>query len=150
MDALHMLTRFLKDAWRKGNVAVGLFLDIKLAFPSVNHEMLEHDMHMRRVPVEITRWIREKLMDHMVRLAFNDHITEHLQLLTGIDQGCPLSPISYVFYNVDLVRSDRNRNTLKLSFYDNMVFLARAKNFRGSKQRVDTDDDHQRWSTGMG
>lgn len=106
----------MKDTWRKGDIAVRLFLDIKLAFPSVNHKMLEHNVCIRRVPVEITRLIREKLTDCMVRIAFNDHITEQLQLLTGIHQGCPLSPILCVFYNADLVHSDGNRKTLKLSF----------------------------------
>lgn len=43
-DALHMLTGFVKDTWRKGDMAVGLFLDIKSAFPSVNHKVLVHDM----------------------------------------------------------------------------------------------------------
>ncbi len=134
----------MKDAWQKGDVAVELFLDIKSAFPTVNHEMLEHDMRMRRVPMEITRWIREKLTNRTVRLAFDNHITEQLRLPTGIDQGCPLSPISYTFYNTDLVHSDRNRNTLKLSFHDDTVFLARAKTFEATNKeltRMMTDSD---------
>lgn len=48
----------------------------------------------------------------------------------GIDQGCLLSPISYVFHNADLVHSDSNCNTLKLSFHNDTVFLARAKSFK--------------------
>lgn len=43
-DVLHALTTFIKNTWRRGEVVIGLFLDIKLAFPSVNHETLIHDM----------------------------------------------------------------------------------------------------------
>ncbi len=86
-------------------------------------------MRMRGVPIELTKWIREKLSGCKARLAFDDHISDPLCLHTGIDQGCPLSPISYVFYNADLVRSDNSRDTLRLSFHDDTVFLARAKTF---------------------
>ncbi len=135
-DALHMLNSFVKDTWQKGDVAVGLFLDIKSAFPSVNHAMLEHDMHMRGVLMELTQWIHLKLKDHTARLAFDDHTTEQLQLPTGIDQGCPLLPISYAFYNADLVRCNENRNTLKLSFHDDTVFLARASSFKATNEEL--------------
>lgn len=102
-DVLHMLMGFVKDAWCKGDIAVSLFLDIKSAFPSVNHNVLVHDMWMCRVPAELMRWVHAKLSNCMVRLDFDDHTLELLQLPTGIDQGCPISPISYLFYNTDLV-----------------------------------------------
>ena len=35
-DSIHMLTKTVKDAWRKGQVVSTLFLDIKGAFPSVD------------------------------------------------------------------------------------------------------------------
>ncbi len=135
-DALHMLTSFVKDAWRKGDVAVGLFLDIKSVFPSVNHDVLIHDMRSRGIPIEITNWIRTKLDNHKARLAFDDHITEQLNLPTRIDQGCPLSLISYAFYNADLIRDKANRNMLKLLFHDNTVFLARDKTFEGAIKKL--------------
>ncbi len=72
----------------------------------------------------------------MARLAFNNHIMELLQLPIGIDQGCPLLPISYVFYNADLVSCDGSRDTLKLSFHNDTVFLARAKMFEAANHQL--------------
>ena len=44
MDSLHMLTKTIKDAWRKGQVTSTLFLDIKGAFPSIDIKQLFHNM----------------------------------------------------------------------------------------------------------
>jgi UV DNA damage repair endonuclease len=35
-DSIHLLTKTIKDTWRKGQVASALFLDVKGAFPSVD------------------------------------------------------------------------------------------------------------------
>ncbi len=96
-DALHMLTGFVKDTLGKGDVTVGLFLDIKSAFPSVNHDVLVHDMRMRGIPIELTKWIREKLSDRKARLAFDDHVSDPLHLHTGIDQGAHCHPSLMLF-----------------------------------------------------
>jgi hypothetical protein len=43
-DSLHMVTKTVKDAWRKGQVTSTLFLDVKGAFPSVDIKQLFHNM----------------------------------------------------------------------------------------------------------
>ncbi len=41
----------IKDVWHKGNVVTVLFLDVKGAFPSVDVDMLIHEMLMMGIPV---------------------------------------------------------------------------------------------------
>jgi hypothetical protein len=60
-DSIHMLTKTIKDAWRKGQVASTLFLDIKGAFPSVNINRLIHNMRKRGIPKEYTDWMKRCL-----------------------------------------------------------------------------------------
>jgi hypothetical protein len=43
-DSIHMLTKTIKDAWRIGQVASTLFLDVKAAFPSIDINCLKHNM----------------------------------------------------------------------------------------------------------
>jgi hypothetical protein len=50
--------KMVKDAWRKGQVASILFLDIKGAFPSVDINQLIHNMKKRGIPKEYTEWMR--------------------------------------------------------------------------------------------
>lgn len=60
-DSIHMLTKIVKDAWRKGQVASSLFLDIKGAFPSVDISCLIHNMRKRGIPREYTDGMRRRL-----------------------------------------------------------------------------------------
>jgi len=57
-DSIHMLTKTVKDAWRKGQVVSTLFLDVKEAFPSVDINRLIHNMKKRGIPEEYTEWMK--------------------------------------------------------------------------------------------
>jgi Reverse transcriptase (RNA-dependent DNA polymerase) len=56
-DSIHMLTKIVKDAWQKGQVASALFLDVKSTFPSVSIDRLIHNIHKRGIPKEYTEWM---------------------------------------------------------------------------------------------
>ncbi|PIL24452.1 transcription factor [Ganoderma sinense ZZ0214-1] len=45
-DSIHLVTKTVKDAWRRGKVASVLFLDIKSAFPAATPGRLFHNMRM--------------------------------------------------------------------------------------------------------
>jgi hypothetical protein len=49
-DTLHTFTSFVKDAWRKKQEVVTLFLDVKGAFPNIVPDVLIHDMRRYAVP----------------------------------------------------------------------------------------------------
>lgn len=48
-DVMHIIAQTVKDAWRKGDVAAALFLDVKGAFPNMVPARLLHNMKMKRV-----------------------------------------------------------------------------------------------------
>lgn len=103
---------------------MGLFLEINSAFPSVNHNMLIHDMQKQSIPQEYMDWIRVKLSGRTTRLSFNNYMSNSRPLPTGINQSCPHSLLSYMFYNSNLVTKIPSRNTLRLAFHNDMVLLA--------------------------
>ncbi len=49
-DSVHLMVSSIKNAWRKGNVVSVLFLDVKGTFPSVDVDMLIHEMLMMGIP----------------------------------------------------------------------------------------------------
>jgi hypothetical protein len=53
-NSIHMLTKTVKDAWQKRQVASTLFLDVKGAFHSVDINRLIHNMRKRGIPKEYT------------------------------------------------------------------------------------------------
>ena len=80
-----------------------MFLDIKEAFPSMKLDRLIHNMHKRGIPKQYTDWIRSKVTNRSTQMVFDDYISPQETLYCGIDQGCPLSGILFLFYNADLL-----------------------------------------------
>jgi hypothetical protein len=60
-DALLAVDKFVKDAWFKGDVVTGLFLDVKGAFPSVHIPRMTADLRRKGIPERITKWLKKKL-----------------------------------------------------------------------------------------
>jgi hypothetical protein len=94
----------VKDAWRKGLVVSILFLDVKGAFPSVATNMMAHDFRMAGIPEEHIEWMLRRLDGRRTILTFDDFQSQEFGIDNGIDQGDPISGISYMVYNAGLLR----------------------------------------------
>ncbi|GBE84554.1 RNA-directed DNA polymerase from mobile element jockey [Sparassis crispa] len=130
IDSLHLLVKTVKDAWRQKKVASILFLDIKAAFPSANLECLFHNMHTRGVPKEIINWLQRRLEGRHTRILFDDFKSALFEIISSIDQGCPLSVILYEFYNSDLFEiAYRVPDSLALGYIDDAAITAIGKNY---------------------
>ena len=102
-DSLHYVSKFTKDTWRKGEVVSALFLNIRSAFPSVILKRLIHDMRSQGIPTHYTDWIHQKVSIRRTYITFNGHVSEPRTLSRDLDQGCPLSGITFYIYNADLI-----------------------------------------------
>lgn len=52
-DSIHLMVDRIKQLWREGNVVSVLFMDVKGAFPSVDLDVLYHELKLLGVPDEI-------------------------------------------------------------------------------------------------
>ena len=102
-DLPHFMTKYVKDAWRRGEVVSTLSLDIKSAFPRILLNWLTHNMQVRGVPWQYTDWIAAKVRGQHMTLSLDGYTSEPLALTKGLDQGCPLLGIAFQFYNADFV-----------------------------------------------
>ena len=136
-DSIHLLTKIVKDAWRKGQVASTLFLDVKSAFPSVDISRLIHDMRKRGIPKEHTQWIKRRLHNRSTTLSFDDHQTEAFIVENGLDQGDPHSGISYLIYNADLLKiPDHKAGEHILLFVDDAAVVVTGKDFTETHEKI--------------
>ena len=136
-DSIHLLTKTVKDAWRKGQVASTLFLDVKSAFPSVDIDRLIHNMRRRGIPKEHTEWIKRRLNNRRTTLAFDDYQTEAFIVLNGLDQGDPHSGVSYLIYNADLLKiPDLKAGECVLLFVDNAAVVVTGKDFAETHEKL--------------
>lgn len=133
-DSMHTLTSFIKDAWRAGDVVAGLFLDVSGAFPNASPTTLARAMRAKGVPEQYVAWTERKLEGRTTELKFDDYKSDEFIIRHGIDQGCPLSCISYLFYNSGLIETARpgegrkkGKEELAVGYIDDVALLVRAR-----------------------
>ncbi|KZP09961.1 hypothetical protein FIBSPDRAFT_699685, partial [Athelia psychrophila] len=81
-------------------------LDISGAFPNTVIPVLIHDLRKRGIPVEITNAIERMNEGRTTQLKFDGFTSEPIPVLSGMDQGNPLSMILYVFYAADVLEPE--------------------------------------------
>ena len=68
-----------------------------------------------------------------------------------LDQDCPISPIAFLFYNADLIRTvEGEKDRLGLGFIDDIAFLASGSSFveanRKLQEMMQRDGGALEWS----
>lgn len=84
-------------------------------FNNVSHFRLLHNLRKRRIHERTVRWIASFLADRSTVISFDASKSEFYETTTGIPQGSPLSPILYLFHNMDLVETcNQEPNTIAM------------------------------------
>ena len=136
-DSIHLLVKAVKDAWRKNQVALVLFLDIKGAFPSVDITRLVHNMRKRGYPVEFTDWYTRRLADRQTILTFNNYQTNSFKVGNGLDQGDPFSGSGFLIYNSDLPEiADTKRSKCISMFVDDAAVIVTGKTIAETHKKL--------------
>ena len=142
-DSLHLLTNFIKNAWRKKHEVVGLFLDVKGAFPNAVIPCLVHDMRNRGIPKKFTDWIARQLDGRETVITFDDFTSEPIPIHNGLNQGDCLSTFLYRFYNaeqinsiVETMRNNRTQDRLAANFSDDAMCAASAPNLEQAADKI--------------
>ena len=129
-DAIHYLVYMIKDAWRKKQVTLVLFLDIEGAILNTVNEKLIMNLTKRRVPTVLVKFIDNMLKGRKTRLKFDDHESEDIIIDNGIRQGDPLSMMLYQFYNADLLDILSSPSEFAAAYVDNTILVATARTFK--------------------
>jgi hypothetical protein len=136
-DAIHLLVKEVKDAWRKGKVMSILFLDVKSAYPSVAVDWLIHNMHKRGIPEEYTNWMRRRMAPRRTTLTFDDYKSEQFGINNGLDQGDPFSLICYLIYNADTLDIlDNKKGEKGYMFVDDTTIAATGNDFEEARAKL--------------
>jgi ribonuclease HI len=136
-DAVHALVNFAKNAWRRKQEVVILFLDIKGAFPNVAIPVLVHDMRKLGFHIKYTSWITNKTTDRETVLAFDDFISQPFKVVHGLDQGCNLSPFKYNCYSSEQMKAlNRRNNEMGNTYADDGVCAVRAQSLEEAGEAI--------------
>lgn len=91
---LQLLPRYLKQ---RGKSAVVAFCDFAKAYDTVDRGFLYEAMECMGAGVEFIGWVKILLTDTRACAVVNGHVSLQHVFVSGVRQGCPLSPLLYLF-----------------------------------------------------
>jgi hypothetical protein len=89
--------------------------------------------------MEHISWYKCKLDNRTTTLSFNNFQSIVFNVHDGLDQGCPLFPLAFIFYNADVLRiadPRLSKGKLSLSFIDDVAIAARAKSYEIANGKI--------------
>jgi hypothetical protein len=103
-DSVHLMVKLVKDAWRKGEVASLLCLDVKSAFPSAAVDVLLHELRLCGILREHVEWMERRLDRCKTSLVFDNYKLETFEIKEGINQRDAQSLIAWIIYNHQILK----------------------------------------------
>ena len=122
MAFLDMVER-VRGAWAAKNVALGVFIDLKKAFDTVDHELLLQKLEHYGV-----QGVTLGLLESYQYVCYGGHESERGRVECGVPQGLVLGPLFFLIYVNDMVRACRGLDLVM--FADDTNIFAQGRGVR--------------------
>lgn len=106
--ALIVLIEKIVSAIDKGEIVVGIFLDLKKAFDTVNHNILLRKLYSYGIRGNAYEWLKDYLNNRQQFVVFDGAESKYEKIMCGVPQGSILGPLLFLMYINDMAYlSDR-------------------------------------------
>ena len=93
--------------------------DVQGAYNGVHKHTLAVRLWERGIPTTLIKWINSFCSNRKACITFDRFCSDTMDIAqAGLPQGSPLSPILYIFYNVNLVQAPINFKRGAIAFVD--------------------------------
>ena len=113
----------ISSALDRGDIAVGIFLDLSKAFDTVNHNILFEKLEHYGICGLALKWVKSYFSNRLQFVDFNGHVSSRFNISCGVPQGSILGPLFFLLYINDIVNAS---TALQLILFadDTNIFLS--------------------------
>uniref|UniRef100_A0A3Q3ITX2 Reverse transcriptase domain-containing protein n=1 Tax=Monopterus albus TaxID=43700 RepID=A0A3Q3ITX2_MONAL len=124
----------ITSAMDEKKYTMGIFIDLKKAFDTINHELLMDKLEKYGIRGIVLKWIRSYLTQRRQFVKLGEYQSSELDIVCGVPQGSVLGPKLFILYINDICKvSDLVKVVL---FADDTTIWASGENLQQLSGRV--------------
>lgn len=137
VSLLENYTEYVNSKLNTNKLIITIFIDLKKAFDTINHNILIQRLEEIGIQGEILNWFINYLKNRKITVMINNQFSEITQINVGIPQGSILGPTLYTIYVNPVFQQIQN---CKMYMYADDTALVIANNDREVATRLLQDD----------
>ena len=136
IDASLLLYNNVQEQRKRGLVTSTVFVDVKGAFDHVSCNRLLTVLSQLGFPLSLISWVLSFLSERFLQLSFDGQMQSFRQIIAGIPQGSPASPILFLIYIHSMFGS---LNNFTLSYIDDVSISASSTSLKKNVRLLERD-----------